>query len=269
MSLMLPGMYVATDTVVHRLDPRIKMGAATLLMVLPFAAPSLPSNLILSAFVLVLAALSRVPALALLRTLRAVLWLGFFMFFFYAFTGGGSSAPELPLFTWGPLSVSWAGILAGATQIYRLCLLVIVAALMSYTTSPSQLAHGLEALLSPLARVGLPIRELAMVLTISLRFVPTLSQEIDKLAKAQRARGLDPGNAPWERIQSWVPMFVPIFVSAFRRADSLATAMEARGFRGARQRTRLHQLGLGRRDLVATLIVLATTVAVLATTHLV
>ena len=278
MSLMLPGMYVATDTVVHRLDPRIKMGAATLLMVLPFAAPSLPSNLILSAFVLVLAALSRVSVLALLRTLRTVLWLGFFMFFFYAFTGGtlsnlsvgeALSAPELPIVTWGLLSVSWAGILAGATQIYRLCLLVIVAALMSYTTSPSQLAHGLEALLSPLARVGFPVRELAMVLTISLRFVPTLSQEIDKLAKAQRARGLDPGNAPWERIRSWVPMFVPIFVSAFRRADSLATAMEARGFRGARHRTRLHQLGLGRRDLVSTLILLTITLAVLATTHLV
>lgn len=263
MGLMLPGMYVATDSVVHRLDPRIKMGAATLLMVLPFAAPSLPSNVTLSAFVLALVVLSKVPALALLRTLRTVIWLGFFMFFFYAFT-----IPESPLIAWGWLSISRAGLLAGATQIYRLCLLVIVAGLMSYTTSPSQLAHGLEALLAPLARIGLPVRELAMVLTIALRFVPTLSEEIDKLAKAQRARGIDPGNAPWQRVKSWVPMFVPIFVSAFRRADSLATAMEARGFRGARHRTRLHQLELRRRDLVATLIVLATTGAVLAMTYL-
>lgn len=264
MSLMLPGMYVATDSVVHRLDPRIKMGAATLLMVLPFAAPGLPGNVLLSAFVIALVALSRVPALALLRTLRTVIWLGFFMFFFYAFT-----TPEPPLIAWGWLSISRAGLLAGATQIYRLCLLVIVAGLMSYTTSPSQLAHGLEALLAPLARVGFPVRELAMVLTIALRFVPTLSQEIDKLAKAQRARGIDPGNAPWERVKSWVPMFVPIFVSAFRRADSLATAMEARGFGAARHRTRLQQLDLRRRDLVATLIVLAVTGAVLAMTYMI
>ena len=159
--------------------------------------------------------------------------------------------------------------MAGATQIYRLCLLAIIAGVTSYTTSPSQLAHGLEAFLDPLARMGLPVRELAMVLTIALRFVPTLSEEIDKLAKAQRARGVDPGNAPWERVRSWVPMFVPIFVSAFRRADSLATAMEARGFRGARHRTRLYQLELRRRDWVATLIVLATTCAVLTMTYLV
>jgi energy-coupling factor transport system permease protein len=264
-NLMLPGMYVAADSVVHRLDPRVKMGAATLLMVLPFAAPGLPGNLILSAFVIAVAALARVPMLAMLRTLRTVIWLGFFMFFFYAFTIPGGPT----LIDWGWLSISWAGLLAGAAQIYRLCLLVIVAALMSYTTSPSQLAHGLEALLKPLGRVGLPVRELAMVVTIALRFVPTLADEIDKLSKAQRARGVDPGSAPWDRAKSWVPMFVPIFVSAFRRADSLATAMEARGFRGARHRTRLYQLELRRADLAAALIVLALTLVVLASTHLV
>jgi energy-coupling factor transport system permease protein len=263
MNLLLPGMYVATNSVVHRLDPRIKMIAATLLMTLPFVAPSVPGNVILSAFVLTLLALSKVPAMAVLSTLRTVIWLGFFMFFFYAFT-----IPGPAIVTWGLISISRAGLLAGATQIYRLCLLVIIAALMSYTTSPTQLAHGLEALLSPLARVGLPVRELAMALTIALRFVPTLSHEIEKLAKAQRARGIDPGNAPWDRAKSWVPMFVPIFVSAFRRADSLATAMEARGFRGARQRTRLYRLVLHRSDLIASLIVLIVILAVLGTVHL-
>lgn len=263
MNLLLPGMHVATDSVVHRLDPRVKMLAATLLMTLPFIAPKVPSNVILSAFVLALLALSQVPVVALLHTLRTVIWLGFFMFFFYAFTTPGSA-----IVTWGQITISGAGLLAGATQIYRLCMLVIVAALMSYTTSPAQLAHGLEALLRPLARIGLPVRELAMVLTIALRFVPTLSLEIEKLAKAQRARGIDPGNAPWDRVKSWVPMFVPIFVSAFRRADNLATAMEARGFRGARQRTRLHQLALRRADLFASLIVLAAILAILGATYL-
>jgi len=210
-----------------------------------------------------LAFLSAVPILALLRTLRTVFWLGFFMFFFYAFT-----TPGQPVVTWGLITVTWAGLWAGGIQIYRLCLLVIVASVLSYTTSPTQLAHGLEALLSPLARVGLPVRELAMVLTIALRFVPTLSHEIDKIVKAQRARGANLGGTPWHWARSWVSMFVPIFVSAFRRAEHLAMAMEARGFRGARNRTRMIQLQLHWRDLVASLIVLMVSLIVLGATYL-
>jgi energy-coupling factor transport system permease protein len=163
------------------------------------------------------------------------------------------------------ITVTWEGILAGATQIYRLCLLVVLSALLTFTTSPAQLAHGLEAALGPLARVGLPVRELAMVLTIALRFVPTLFNEIDKIVKAQRARGADlRSRSPWRRIRSWAPTFVPIFVSAFRRADDLARAMEARGFRGARNRTRLHRLQLTWQDLVASLVVLLVSLVIIA-----
>jgi energy-coupling factor transport system permease protein len=256
-------MYVAAETIVHRVDPRVKMGAALLLMVLPFSAPGWPSALILSSAVIAVAALSAVPLIALLRTIRTVFWLGFFMFFFYAFTTPGS-----PAFTWGRLSVTWAGLIAGGTQIYRLSLLVVISSLLSYTTSPAQLAHGLEALLAPLTRIGLPVRDLAMVLTIALRFVPTIAQQVDKLSKAQRARGMDYGNAPWNRARSWVPMFVPLFVAAFRRAERLATAMEARGFRGTAQRTHMVQLRLTLLDLSAALIVLAIALAALATTRL-
>jgi energy-coupling factor transport system permease protein len=258
-NLLLPGMYVATDSALHRLDPRVKMGAAMLLMALPFAAPGLESTLLLSAFVAAVALLSTAPLLALLRTLGTIFWIGFFMFFFYLFT-----TPGQPLVVLGKITMTWEGLLAGGVQIYRLCLLVIVAALLTFTTSPSQLAHGLEALLGPLARLGLPVRELTMVLTIALRFVPTLFDEIDNIAKAQRARGIDVvSRNPWRRVQSWVPMFVPIFVSAFRRAEELATAMEARGFRTAQHRTRLHQLRLTRHDLVASLVVLAISLAIL------
>jgi energy-coupling factor transport system permease protein len=256
-NLLLPGTYMAADSALHRLDPRIKMGASLLLMTLPFAAPGGESALLLSAFVIALALLSTAPLPALLRTLRTVAWLGFFMFFFYLFT-----TPGQPLVALRGIAVTWEGLLTGATQIYRLCLLVIVAALLTFTTSPSQLAHGLEALLGPLGRMGLPVRELVMVLTIALRFVPTLFDEIDKIAKAQEARGVDlRSKNPWRRVQSWVPMFVPIFVSAFRRAEDLASAMEARGFRSAQGRTRLHQLRLTRRDLTASLIVLAVSLA--------
>jgi energy-coupling factor transport system permease protein len=260
MNLLMPGMYVPAETIVHRVDPRIKMGAALLLMVLPFAAPGWPSGLILVAAVGGIAALAAVPLFELLRTLRTVFWLGFLMFFFYAFTTAGP-----PALSWGALSVTWTGLIAGGAQIYRLCLLVTISSLLTYTTSPTQLAHGLEALLAPLDKVGLPVRELTMVLTIALRFVPTMAHQLEKLSKAQRARGIDYGGAPWNRARSWVPMFVPLFVAAFRRAEHLAIAMEARGFRNAAQRTHMIELRLTRRDLVAALIVLAISVAVLAT----
>jgi energy-coupling factor transport system permease protein len=260
MSLLLPGVHVPVDTPIHRLDPRVKMSAALVLMAMPFAAPSPFSNLLLVALVIAVARLSAAPLVALLRTLRTVFWLGFFMFFFYLF-----STPGEPLMAWQGVTVTWAGILRGATQIYRLCLLVVVSSLLTFTTSPAQLAHGFETVLGPFARLGFPLRELALVLTIALRFVPTLFDQIDKITKAQRARGADFHSwQPWRRVRAWVPTFVPIFVAAFRRADHLATAMEARGFRGARHRTHLHQLRLTRRDLMASLAVLIASLAMIA-----
>jgi len=263
MNLLMPGMYVAAETVVHRIDPRIKMGAALLLMVLPFAAPGWQSGLVLVAAVGAIAALAAVPLFELLRTLLTVFWLGFFMFFFYAFTTPGPA-----VLSWGTIHVTWSGLATGGIQIYRLCLLVTISSLLTYTTSPTQLAHGLEALLAPLHKVGLPVRELALVLTIALRFVPTMAQQVDKLSKAQRARGIDYGSAPWNRARNWVPMFVPLFVAAFRRAERLAVAMEARGFRGTAQRTHMSQLHLTRLDLVASLIVLLVAGAVLTTNYI-
>ena len=259
MTLLLPGMYVAADSPLHRLDPRVKMGAALGLMALPFAVHTLLGSLLLAALVAALTLLARVPMLALLRTVRTVFWLALLMFFFYFFT-----TPGRPLIAWGGVGVTVEGLAAGATQVYRICLLVVVASLLTYTTSPAQLAHGLEALFGPLERVRFPVREMVLVLTIALRFVPTLFAEIEIISKAQRARGADfTSGGPWRRLRSLVPIFVPIFVSALRRAEELATAMDARGFRSARRRTRLHRLSLGRNDLVACLIVLTTTLLIL------
>jgi energy-coupling factor transport system permease protein len=258
-SLLLPGMYIAGDSVLHRLDPRMKMAAALFLMTIPFAVHDLAGHLILLACVGAIALLSGAPLLSLLRTLRAILWIGFFLFFFYLFT-----TPGQPVVSLGGIAITWQGLLAGGVQIYRLGLLVIITSLLTFTTSPAQLAHGLETVLGPLERIGLPIRELAMVLTIALSFVPTFFREIEKISKAQRARGSDfQSGGVWQRIRGLVPVFVPILVSAFRRAEELATAMEARGFRSAPRRTRLYQLRLGPQDLVASLVVLGVGLAAL------
>ena len=259
MNLLLPGMYVAADSPLHRLDPRVKMAAALGLMVLPFAVHTLMGALLLAALVVAIALLSQAPMLALLRTVRTVFWLALLMFFFYFFT-----TPGRPLVTWGGISVSAEGLALGATQVYRICLLVIVASLLTYTTSPTQLAHGLEALFGPLERLRLPVREMALVLTIALRFVPTFFAEIEIISKAQQARGADfYSGGPLRRLRSLVPIFVPIFVSALRRAEDLATAMDARGFRSAPHRTRLYRLSLGWNDLIACLTVLSAGLLVL------
>jgi energy-coupling factor transport system permease protein len=257
-SVLIPGLHIPAETDIHQLDPRVKMAAVILLTVIPFAAPSLASTLALSSFLAVLVALAEVPLLSLLRTLRAVFWAGLFIFVFHLFT-----IPGRPFFVIGAVTVTWDGFVSGVQQIYRLCFLVLVYSLLTFTTSPAQLSQGLETVFGPLARIGLPVRELAMVLTIALRFVPTLSEEIDRLVKAQESRGAAIRSGPvWERMRGWVAVFVPLFVAAFRRADELATAMDARGFRGTHARTHLYELQLQRRDLAAGLIVLGFCAAV-------
>jgi energy-coupling factor transport system permease protein len=264
MNGLFPGLYVPSDSPVHRLDPRVKMGAVLLLMMVPFALRGFWGYFLLSVFVALVSIVSRVPLLALLRTLRNLFWIGFFMFFLYIFT-----TPGQPIVAWGAITATWEGLLAAGAQIYRLCLLVVMASLLTLTTSPVQLSHGLEALLAPLEGLRLPVRELAMVLTIALRFVPTLFEEIEKIAKAQRARGVDfRSGGPLRRARNLVPVFVPIFVSAFRRANDLATAMDARGFRCSPHRTRLRQLRLNLRDLVAFLVVLGAVLAAIGVERL-
>jgi energy-coupling factor transport system permease protein len=273
---LFPGLYMPDNSLVHRLDPRVKIGAVLLLMMAPFALRGFWGYLVLSAFIALVSVVSRVPLLALLHTLRNLFWIGFFMFFLYIFT-----TPGQPLVTWGGITATWEGLLAAGAQIYRLCLLVVVASLLTFTTSPVQLSHALESLLAPLEHLRLPVRELAMVLTIALRFVPTLFEEIEKIAKAQRARGVDfrSGGPPLDkpfgklraglrtplrRARNLVPVFVPIFVSAFRRANDLATAMDARGFRCSPHRTRLRQLRFSLQDLLAFLVVLGVVLAAIS-----
>ena len=165
--------------------------------------------------------------------------------------------PGTTLVAWGPLSITGEGVKQAVQMSARLIYLILISSLLTFTTSPIALTDAIERLLSPLKRFKLPVHELAMMMTIALRFVPTLLEETDRIMKAQMARGADfsSGNII-KRAQNLVPILVPLFISAFRRADELATAMEARCYRGGDNRTRMKELSLGLNDAVATLTII-------------
>jgi energy-coupling factor transport system permease protein len=241
------GQYLSGSSVVHRLDPRTKITIVGVFMVVLFTAASAAAYGVLIAFTALAVALAHVPTGMLFRGLRPILFLLLLTFVLQLFLTRGRVLFEL-----GPLVATWEGLRLGVFMVLRLLLLLVVASLLTLTTSPVSLTDGLEAILAPLGVVGVPAHELAMMMTIALRFIPTLMEEADKIMKAQMARGADfeTGN-PLRRVRSLVPLLVPLFVSAFRRADELATAMESRCYRGGTKRTRLNRLKAGALDALA------------------
>ncbi len=244
------GQYLAGSSVIHRLDPRTKITIIGVFMIVLFTANSAAAYGVLIAFAALSTILAQVPVRMLMRGLRPVLFLLALTFVLQLFLTRGET-----LFTVGPLVATREGLRLGIFMILRLLLLLVMVSLLTLTTSPVVLTDGLEAILSPFRVVGLPAHELAMMMTIALRFIPTLMEEADKIMKAQMARGADfeTGN-PIRRAKSLVPLLVPLFVSAFRRADELATAMESRCYRGGEGRTRLNKLRASRLDAVAAVV---------------
>lgn len=167
-------------------------------------------------------------------------------------------------FSWKFIHISEEGIRNGVEMTLRLVFLIAFTSLLTYTTSPIVLTDGIEALLMPFKRIGVPAHELAMMMTIALRFIPTLLEETDRIMKAQSSRGADFVNGNlWQRAKNMVPLLVPLFISAFRRADDLATAMEARCYRGGEGRTKMHQLAYTWRDRNAMIAVVLVTAALI------
>lgn len=244
------GQYLAGDSLVHRLDPRTKLTIVGAFMVVLFVAANGPAYATLTGFVVLAVALAKVPPRMLLRGLRPILFLLSLTFVLQLFL-----TPGTPILTLGPLVGTAEGLRVGLFMVLRLLLLLVMASLLTLTTSPVSLTDGLESVMGPLRWVGLPTHELAMMMTIALRFIPTLMEEADKVMKAQVARGADfeSGNV-LRRVRSLVPLLVPLFVSAFRRADELATAMEARGYDGGAERTRMNRLRATRLDAGAALV---------------
>jgi energy-coupling factor transport system permease protein len=248
------GKYVEADSPLHRLDPRTKFLAALALMVGLVRTSGLPALGLCAAFLGLAIALSGLPAGLVLRNLRAFLWLFFFTFALHALLTPGQALWHLPYFGH---AISAAGLERGVLLSARLASVICTASLLTLTTAPLDLTRGLERLLAPFKRLGLPADEIALTASIALRFIPVLIEEAERLHRAQLARGADPGGRLLQRARNLVPLLVPLFVSAFAHADRLALAMESRGYRSGAKRTTYRPLHLQSGDVWAGLAVAA------------
>ncbi len=242
------GQYFPGDSPVHRLDPRTKIIGMIAFIVIVFLVKDIPVFLPVFLFILFTTYLSRVPMSYLWRSLKPLRFILIFMFVLNLFVIGTGET----LWSFGALHITTGGVRQAVFITVRLILLVSGTSLLTLTTTPIGLTDGLELLLTPLKRVKFPAHELAMMMTIALRFIPTLMEEADKISSAQISRGADfeTGNIV-KRAKAMVPVLVPLFISSFRRADELAMAMESRCYHGGEGRTRMHVLRFGRNDCVA------------------
>jgi energy-coupling factor transport system permease protein len=242
------GQFYPVASPLHALDPRVKILATAVLVVGLFLIDSLAGFLITAATVVSLVAASRVPPGAFLSLLRPVAFVVALTVLFQIFF----SREGRTLFEWGFLEVHSGGLWMGLFLALRILLLVSLAGLLTATTAPVALADGIEDLFSPLRRLRFPAHEVAMMMTIALRFIPTLHEEAQKITKAQAARGANfSDGGPIRRVRAMLPVLVPLTVGAFHRADELAEAMESRGYRGGEGRTRYRELRFRARDALA------------------
>ncbi len=255
------GQYFPGNSILHRLDPRTKVVLLFFYLVLIFVCRSAASYAMLTALTLVLMLLSKVPMGTMLRSLKPLWWIILFTFVIHLFSTPGEELAKIWIF-----SLTREGIVEGFFISLRLVLLILLSSLLTFTTSPIKLTDAMEDLLSPFKRFGVPAHELAMMMTIALRFVPTLIQETDRIMKAQQSRGADFQNGSIaKRLRAFVPVLVPLFLSAFRRADDLAMAMEARCYRGGEGRTQMKALHITSIDYAAwgfTVLLIAAVIAV-------
>ena len=239
------GQYFPGDTVAHRLDPRTKILLVVLYIVALFCADSLLAYGILALVLAVCVRISRVGLKALVRGLKPVVFIIVFTGILNLFFTPGDQA----LVEWGFLRITTVGARNALFMVLRIMLLIIGTFLMTYTTSPISLTDGLERLLNWMKKLHVPVHELAMIMSIALRFIPTLIEETDKIMSAQKARGADfESGSIIQKAKALIPILVPLFVSAIRRAEELATAMECRCYHGGDGRTKLHVLRYAGRD---------------------
>ena len=242
------GQYYPAQSPIHKLDPRVKLFATLIYIIALFSYKGIAGVLFIVAALAAVIKISKVPFKFMVKGLKSIIILLLFTACFSVFFTQG----EYTIWEYGILHISDTGLINAATMMIRLVLLIIGTSLMTLTTTPNQLTDGLEKSLGFLNKIHVPVHAIAMMMSIALRFIPILIEETDKIMKAQMARGADfeSGNL-LQRVKNMIPLLVPLFVSAFRRADDLAMAMEARGYRGGEGRTKMKPLIYHKRDYIA------------------
>ena len=253
MDNMILGRYIPGNSIVHRLDPRSKLVAMILLIMIVFWANNPITNLILFVVTGIFVALSEVPLSFFIKGLRSMFFLIAFTTLFQLFFISGGDV----LFEMGFIKITSHGIEQAGIIFCRFVLIIFFSTLLTLTTMPLSLATAVESLLGPLKRFKVPVHEIGLMLSMSLRFVPTLMDDTIRIMNAQKARGVDFGEGNLlKRIRSFIPILIPLFASSFKRADALAIAMEARGYKGGEGRTRYRTLQWGVKDNLALLVIL-------------
>jgi len=252
------GQYFQANSIIHRLDPRVKIIATIVYIVVLFMANDFIGVAAAAVGLALVTKMSKVPVKFMLRGVKPIFIIILFTFIINLFMIDGEVLVKLWV-----LTITKEGLRTAVFMACRLILLIFSSSLLTFTTKPITLTDGIESLLKPLKKIGVPAHELAMMMTIALRFIPTLLEETDKIMKAQQARGADfeSGNI-LQRAKNLIPILVPLFISSFRIAQELAMAMEARCYRGGDLRTRMNGISFCKRDVVA-IVVLAVFVAVM------
>ena len=241
------GQYYQTDSVLHRLDCRVKLVGTLAFIISLFVVNNVWGYLLAAMFLALCIRLSNVPFKFMVKGMKSIVFLMLFAVVFNLFL-----TPGTPAVTIWKLKITWEGIEMASKMAVRLVMLIIGSSLMTLTTTPNHLTDGLESLLNPLKKLKVPVHEVSMMMSIALRFIPILLEETDKIMKAQMSRGVDfeSGNI-LERGKKLIPVLVPLFIAAIRRASDLAMAMDARCYNGGEGKTRLHPLIYEKRDYIA------------------
>jgi len=242
------GQYYPAKSILHRLDPRVKLVSTLLYLISLFLFKSIPGYIVATAFLITVIQMSKVPISFIVKGLKPIIMLLLITVLFNLFlTRDGDVLFHAWIFT-----ITEGGLRTAVYMAIRLIYLIIGSSLMTFTTTPNELTDGIESLLHPLNKIRVPVHEVAMMMSIALRFIPILLEETDKIMKAQIARGADLENGNIiQRAKNMIPILVPLFVSAFRRANDLAMAMEARCYRGGEGRTKMKPLQYKSRDYIA------------------
>ena len=252
MDNMILGRYIPGNSIVHRLDPRSKLVAMILLIIIVFWANNPITNLILFVATGIFVALSEVPLSFFIKGLKSMFFLITFTTLFQLFFISGGQV----LFEMGFIKITTQGIEQAGIIFCRFVLIIFFSTLLTLTTMPLSLATAVESLLGPLKRFKVPVHEIGLMLSMSLRFVPTLMDDTIRIMNAQKARGVDFGEGNIiQKVKAMIPILIPLFATSLKRADSLATAMEARGYQGGNGRSQYRQLNWTNKDSVALLLV--------------